>query len=102
MARWRRSAPISATAWRSTKSSSNSPEAPVIEAIRFRIQGRVQGVGYRAWLEGEALAHGLRGWARNQRDGSVETLLIGPSDAAEAPIAARPHRPPPAQVTPVA
>lgn len=46
-------------------------------ALSLRIEGRVQGVGYRAWLEGEAAAHGLRGWVRNRRDGSVEALLIG-------------------------
>jgi acylphosphatase len=57
-------------------------------AIRLRIEGRVQGVGYRAWLEREASACGLRGWVRNRRDGSVEALLIGPADAVEAAIAA--------------
>lgn len=57
-------------------------------AIRLRIEGRVQGVGYRAWLKGEALSRGLRGWVRNRRDGSVETLLIGPDEAIEATIAA--------------
>jgi acylphosphatase len=50
-------------------------------AIHLRIEGRVQGVGYRAWLEREARGRGLRGWVRNRRDGSVEALLIG--DAAE-------------------
>jgi acylphosphatase len=54
------------------------------EAIRLRIDGRVQGVGYRAWLEREARSHGLRGWVRNRRDGSVEALLIGDADAVEA------------------
>jgi len=53
-------------------------------AVRLRIEGRVQGVGYRAWLEGEALASGLRGWVRNRRDGSVEALLIGADAAIEA------------------
>jgi acylphosphatase len=57
-------------------------------AIRLRIEGRVQGVGYRAWLEREASARGLSGWVRNRRDGSVEALLIGPADAVEAAIAA--------------
>jgi acylphosphatase len=60
----------------------------VASAIRLRIEGRVQGVGYRAWLEGEALAAGLRGWARNRRDGSVEALLIGDDKTIEAVIAA--------------
>jgi len=58
------------------------------EAIRLRITGRVQGVGYRAWLEREARARGLRGWVRNRRDGSVEALLIGETAALEAAIAA--------------
>jgi acylphosphatase len=57
-------------------------------AIRLRIEGRVQGVGYRAWLEREAHRRGLRGWVRNRRDGSVEALLIGDDDAVEAAIAA--------------
>jgi acylphosphatase len=47
------------------------------DAVRLSITGRVQGVGYRAWLEGQALVHGLHGWVRNRRNGSVEALLIG-------------------------
>jgi acylphosphatase len=41
------------------------------------IRGRVQGVGYRAWLEFNAESLGLDGWVRNRRDGSVEALLAG-------------------------
>lgn len=40
-------------------------------------RGRVQGVGYRAFVEGEALARGIEGWVRNRRDGTVEALFIG-------------------------
>jgi len=47
------------------------------EAVHLRIKGRVQGVGYRAWLEHEATRAGLRGWVRNRTDGSVEALLVG-------------------------
>ena len=57
-------------------------------ALRLRITGRVQGVGYRAWLEREARSRGLRGWVRNRRDGSVEALLIGDDQPAEAMVAA--------------
>jgi acylphosphatase len=46
-------------------------------AIRLRIIGLVQGVGFRDWLMREAIAKGLTGWVRNRRDGSVEALLIG-------------------------
>ena len=35
------------------------------------IRGRVQGVGYRAWLEHQASTARLEGWVRNRRDGSV-------------------------------
>jgi acylphosphatase len=57
-------------------------------AIRqVRISGRVQGVGYRAWVEHRARAHGLEGWVRNRRDGSVEALFSGPEDAVTDMIA---------------
>src|SRR5271154_5196807 len=45
------------------------------------IQGRVQGVGYRAWVEHQARTHGLEGWVRNRRDGSVEALFSGSAEA---------------------
>jgi len=44
------------------------------------VTGRVQGVGYRAWVEHRARAHDLEGWVRNRRDGSVEALFAGPAD----------------------
>ena len=51
------------------------------------VRGRVQGVGYRAWLEGEAVTRGLAGWARNRSDGTVEAVLSGAEDAVSALIA---------------
>src|ERR1700687_4596504 len=48
-------------------------------AIRLvMITGRVQGVGYRAWVDHQARNHNLEGWVRNRRDGSVEALFAGP------------------------
>jgi acylphosphatase len=50
-------------------------------AIRqVTISGRVQGVGFRAWVEHRAVAHNLEGWVRNRRDGSVEALFAGRAD----------------------
>jgi acylphosphatase len=50
--------------------------------------GRVQGVGYRAFVEHEALKRGIEGWVRNRRDGSVEAVFAGPRETAAAMIAA--------------
>ncbi|HEY1472856.1 MAG TPA: acylphosphatase [Pseudolabrys sp.] len=41
------------------------------------VRGRVQGVGFRAFVEREALRRGLEGWVRNCRDGSVEAVFAG-------------------------
>lgn len=50
-------------------------------AVRARVFGRVQGVGYRNWTRGEATKLGLMGWVRNERDGSVTAWFSG-ADAA--------------------
>lgn len=61
----------------------------------LRISGRVQGVGYRDALSGEARARGVCGWVRNRRDGTVEAVLQGSPEAVESVIAWA-HRGPPA------
>jgi acylphosphatase len=54
---------------------------------RVTIRGRVQGVGYRAFVEHQAAALGLEGWVRNRRDGSVEALFAGPASVASDMVA---------------
>lgn len=52
------------------------------------IHGRVQGVGFRAWTQHQAELHGLKGWVRNRRDGSVEAVFSGPGDMIEVMLKA--------------
>lgn len=58
------------------------------KTVRVRVEGRVQGVGYRAWMQHTALSLGLEGWVRNRCDGSVEAVLEGAPDRVDAMIAA--------------
>jgi acylphosphatase len=48
-----------------------------VESRRFVVRGRVQGVGFRWFVEREARILGIAGWVRNNADGSVEVLGIG-------------------------
>lgn len=67
----------------------------------LRISGRVQGVGYRDALRGQALALGVSGWVRNRRDGTVEALLQGSAAATDTLIAWARRGPPAARVADV-
>ena len=59
------------------------------DAIRHvMVGGRVQGVGYRYFVEHAARSHDLEGWVRNRRDGSVEAVFAGAEQAVAAMIAA--------------
>ena len=50
------------------------------QALRFVVRGRVQGVGFRWFVEREAHVLGVSGWVRNNADGSVEVLAQGTRD----------------------
>jgi acylphosphatase len=62
------------------------------------IRGRVQGVGYRAFVEDTALDHGLAGWVRNRRNGDVEAVFAGPPAAVTQVVDACRRGPPAARV----
>ena len=50
------------------------------QARRFLVRGRVQGVGFRWFVEREAHILGIAGWVRNNADGTVEVLAMGTRD----------------------
>jgi acylphosphatase len=62
------------------------------------IRGRVQRVGFRAWIEYTALGHGLEGWVRNRRNGAVEAVFAGPAEAVNEMVEASRQGPPGAHV----
>ena len=51
-----------------------------VRTVHVRIEGRVQGVGFRAWTHRVAAGLGLSGWVRNRFDGAVEAVFQGPSE----------------------
>lgn len=73
----------------------------MVERVRLRISGRVQGVWYRGATQAEARRLGVRGWVRNLPDGGVEALLQGEADAVRALVAWCKVGPPAARVTDV-
>jgi acylphosphatase len=52
--------------------------------VYARIEGRVQGVCFRAETRIQAQAHGLVGWVRNTADGAVELEAEGPRESVSA------------------
>jgi acylphosphatase len=63
-----------------------------------RVRGRVQAVGFRAFVEDTAALHGVDGWVRNRRDGSVEAVFAGDPEAVRAVVDACRRGPPSALV----
>lgn len=62
--------------------------------VHVTITGRVQGVGFRAFVEGEARARHLDGWVRNRRDGAVEAVFSGPDNVVNDMLSACRRGPP--------
>jgi acylphosphatase len=58
------------------------------KVLRLRISGRVQGVGFRAFVADEAEIRGLAGWVRNRAEGNVEAVIAGESDRVDAMLEA--------------
>lgn len=67
--------------------------------LTLRIRGRVQGVGYRASTYEQARALGLRGWVRNEPDGSVLAVAEGSQAGLESLREFCEQGPPSARVT---
>ena len=67
----------------------------------LRITGRVQGVGFRYFMERKARELGVTGWVRNRHDGTVEAMVQGTPEALDAMTVAARQGPRSAVVTDV-
>ena len=62
------------------------------------LKGRVQGVGFRYFVQDEAENRGLSGWVRNAENGEVEVVLSGDKTSIESMLSALHQGPPLARV----
>jgi acylphosphatase len=53
----------------------------MLVARRFLIAGRVQGVGFRFFVQDHASLEGVHGYVRNLEDGRVEAVIEGDEEA---------------------
>lgn len=58
-----------------------------MKRVQLKVEGRVQGVGYRYSACAEGLRLGLNGWVRNRGDGRVELEAEGPEEAVDLLVA---------------
>jgi acylphosphatase len=72
-----------------------------MKSLHLIISGRVQGVGFRDWLMGQARAHALAGWVRNRGRDQVEAVICGAQADVDAVLAACHQGPPAARVVSV-
>jgi acylphosphatase len=68
------------------------------QTVHFRIEGRVQGVGFRDSLCDVARRFRVDGWVRNRSDGSIEAVARGTPAACESLLAWARRGPPAARV----
>lgn len=68
------------------------------EVLRIIVRGRVQGVGYRYFVEDAARSQGVTGWVRNLPGGGVEVLARVDSTSKPTFLAALRNGPPMARV----
>ncbi|KAL0842564.1 hypothetical protein Bca101_015809 [Brassica carinata] len=95
---WLRSSPPLSSM--SSQAESGAPQqSDSSKTVRMVIKGRVQGVCYRNWTVENAEQLGIKGWVRNRRDGSVEALFSGPTQAVEEMQQRCRRGPPAAMVT---
>ena len=69
-----------------------------MKRVRVIIQGRVQGVSFRAWTVDAASKRGLSGWVRNRREGTVEAVFAGDDAVVDDMVKACWQGPPAAHV----
>jgi acylphosphatase len=55
-----------------------------MECRRYIVRGRVQGVGFRWFVESQARQLGITGWVRNNPEGTVEVLACGSNEQLSA------------------
>jgi acylphosphatase len=70
----------------------------MLVARRFVVRGRVQGVGFRFFVEAAAYREGLGGWVQNLADGSVEVVVEGDREAVDRLARSLSHGPPRAKI----
>jgi acylphosphatase len=63
-------------------------EKDQIERLHAQVIGRVQGVGFRAFVQRTAVSLDLNGWVRNRWDGSVEVVIEGDREVLQSLLAA--------------
>jgi acylphosphatase len=74
----------------------------MMRTVRIRIEGRVQGVSFRDWMQDEARSLSLGGWVRNRRDNSVEAVISGDPASIDDMLARCRQGPPAARVSDLA